>query len=582
MSADLWAGAEVQVATLTSFLAACPEIDLFVVLFNEGELAGELRRRAIPVTVIDERRNNGFRIVVSLAGFFKAHRIDLIHTHRYKDNLLGILAAKLARVPRVVRTIHGLTEPMRGWPRAKYRVFETLDRLALWYFADIVIAVSRHTAEALKASGYRPSSIRCIHNGVDLAGVRTVRDRDAVRRELGLAAGGILIGTVGRLTEVKAQDDFLRAAVHILAQQPAARFLIVGDGPLEAGLRRLAAELGLTRQVVFAGSRSDVFDLTAAMDVFVMPSLAEGTPMALLEALTLGTPVVATAVGGVPEIVTHRSSGLLVPPWDPRALASACLEAATDGQLAQLMCARARQVVAAGFSRESNGGSVMEAYRAIATPTTPGTGTAMQPGVLGLCSSLVRGLFAYASRRCTEAVEREIERRKVRRLRRNPTRLTTALRTARRLLIVCHGNIIRSPFAARLVAQALHDHGRVSVLSAGLGAVAGCPPHPTAALIATARSVDLSGHAASPLAAETVAASDVIFVMDVPQLLAMHDRFPEARDRTFLLTSLAAGTPLEIADPVDGDESRFQRCFDHISTAVRPIVHALCSTPGLN
>jgi glycosyltransferase involved in cell wall biosynthesis/protein-tyrosine-phosphatase len=580
MSADLWAGAEVQVATLTSYLAASPEIDLFVVLFNDGELAGELRRRAIPVTVIDERSNNGFQIVMALAGFFKAHRINLVHTHRYKDNLLGILAAKLARVPRVVRTIHGLMEPMRGWRHAKYRVFETIDRLALWHFGDIVIAVSRHTANALKASGYRPSSIRCIHNGVDLSGVRGVRDRDEVRRELGLATDAILIGTVGRLTEVKAQDDFLRAAVSILEQQPAARFLIVGDGPLESGLRRLTAELGLTRQVVFAGGRSDVFDLTAAMDVFVLPSLAEGMPMALLEAMTLGTPVVATAVGGVPEIVTHRSSGLLVPPRDPRALASACLEA-TDGQLARLMCAGARQVVAAGFSRETNGGKVMEAYRAIAPPTSSEAGTAMRPGVLGLSSSLVRGLFAYASRRCTEAVEQEIERRKVRKLRRNPTRLTAALRSARRLLIVCHGNIIRSPFAARLVAQALHDHGRVSVLSAGLGAVAGCPPHPTAALIATARSVDLSGHAASPLAAETVAASDVIFVMDVPQLLAMHDRFPEARDRTFLLTSLAAGTPLEIADPVDGDESRFQRCFDHISTAVRPIVHALCSAPGL-
>ena len=223
----------------------------------------------------------------------------------------------------------------------------------------------------------------------------------------------------------------------------------------------------------------------------------------------------------------------------------------------------------------------MDAYRVISPAPRHESAPAMRPGVLGLCSSLVRGLFAYASHRCAEAVEVGIERQRVRKLRRNPFRLTMALRSARCILIVCHGNIIRSPFAARLVAQALRNHGRVSVMSAGLAAVPGRPPHPTAVLIATARSVDLSDHAASPLAVETVAASDVIFVMDVPQLLAMHDRFPEARDRTFLLTSLASGAPLEIADPVDGDESRFQICFDHISTAVRPIVHTLCGAPGL-
>ena len=150
-----------------------------------------------------------------------------------------------------------------------------------------------------------------------------------------------------------------------------------------------------------------------------------------------------------------------------------------------------------------------------------------------------------------------------------------ALRSAQRLLIVCQGNIIRSPFAARLVQRALHSQGRISVVSAGLAAVAGRPPHPTAAHIATAHSVDLSGHAASPIDAEAVRASDIIFVMDIAQLVAMQDRYPWARGRTFLLTSLAADAPLEIADPVDGDEVRFQVCFDHISTAVRPIVHTL-------
>jgi len=155
------------------------------------------------------------------------------------------------------------------------------------------------------------------------------------------------------------------------------------------------------------------------------------------------------------------------------------------------------------------------------------------------------------------------------------------LQSARRILIVCQGNIIRSPFAAQLVADALRERGWPSVLSAGLAAVPGRPPHPTAALIATTQRVDLSTHAASALAADVVAASDIIFVMDVAQLVALHERFPAARGRAFLLTSLAADAPLEITDPVDGDEARFRSCFDHIARAVRPIVQTLCSAPVL-
>jgi len=144
--------------------------------------------------------------------------------------------------------------------------------------------------------------------------------------------------------------------------------------------------------------------------------------------------------------------------------------------------------------------------------------------------------------------------------------------------MVCHGNIIRSAFAARLVAKALGDREAVRISSGGLAAVAGKPAHPTALQLATARSVDLSRHAASPIAQETVAESDVIFVMDIPQLVTMRQRFPEARSKTFLLTCLAADAPLEIRDPVDGDESRFEACFDHISHAVSPIVGAIRGT----
>jgi protein-tyrosine-phosphatase len=274
---------------------------------------------------------------------------------------------------------------------------------------------------------------------------------------------------------------------------------------------------------------------------------------------------------------------MLVPAHDPRALADACTALALNRAAARSLADRARQTVAESFSQQANGSRVVETYHEVATaPDGAWREPAYAPAsVLDLSRSLFVGVAGHACARIAGTVNTAAARWRVRKLRHDPSPLTWALKSAQRILIVCQGNIIRSPFAARLVQQALRNHGRVSVMSAGLSAVAGRPPHPTAVPIATAHSVDLSGHAASPLGAEAVRASDVIFVMDIAQLVAMNQRFPEARERTFLLTSLAFDAPLEIADPVDGDESRFQICFEHISTAVRPIVHTLSSSPAV-
>ncbi|HEU4891310.1 MAG TPA: glycosyltransferase [Vicinamibacterales bacterium] len=583
MSADLWAGAEVQVATLTSYLARSSEVTLSVVLFNDGSLAAELRRIGIDVTVVDERNHGAVDIVKALTTHFRVRQTDIVHTHRYKDNILATAAALVAGGPRIIRTVHGLTEPMRGWARLKCLALETVDWFALGHCAAAVVAVSRDTAAAMMAKGFSQQFVRQIHNGIDMVNTRATRCRDEVRREFRIAADSPLVGTAGRLTPVKAQDDFLRAAHLIARRQPDFRFVIVGEGPEESALRQLAADLGIEGQVIFTGGRRDVNDLIAAMDVFVLPSLAEGMPMVLLEAMTLGTPCVATAVGGVPELIEHHVNGVLVPPRAPRALAEACTTLASNRSWARSLAARATQTIAENFSQPANGSKVVQTYREVAATALPDQAPVqrVETGLFGLSRTLVVALAAYIIRRARRMVSTGAARWRVRRLRHDPSPLMEALRSAQRILIVCQGNIIRSPFAARLVQQALHSHGRISVVSAGLSAVAGRPPHPAAEHIATTHSVDLSGHAASPIDAEAVRASDVIFVMDIAQLVAMHDRYPEARTRTFLLTSLAADAPLEIADPVDGDEVRFQVCFDHISTAVRPIVHTLCGSPVL-
>ena len=572
MSADLWAGAEVQVAALSSYLAEQPGILLSAVLMNEGRLARELRGLGIDVAVVDERQHTAIGILVFLRRFLKDRRIDLVHTHRYKDTMLGILAAKLSGVPHVIRTVHGLAEPMAGWSRAKSWCYEALDRVILRYFANRVIAVSGRMAATLRASGYGTCSVTAIHNGLHVGRVRAFRSRDDLRRELGIEPGAFVIGTAGRLSPVKAQALLLHAGVRIVLQRPDAHFLIVGNGPLRGELVSLAVTLGIGSRTVFAGERSDVHDLIAAMDVFVLPSLNEGIPMALLEAMALRRPVVATAVGGVPEVVQDRSSGLLVPSGDEQALASACLELAGNPELAHALGVAACWGVERSFSRDANGAAVLDTYHAVAG-TRVKTRDA-RPGTWTICRELVTALPVYAWSRGRDAVDGWRERRRMARIRRQPESVTDALRCAARVLIVCQGNIIRSPFAASLVSRGLAD-SHVTVVSAGLAATAGNPPHPRALHLASTRSVDLSAHAASPLTSEAVEASDAIFVMDVPQLVMMRRRFPEARARTFLLTCLAPETPLEVRDPYAGDESQFHECFEHIARAVGPIVHAL-------
>ena len=165
---------------------------------------------------------------------------------------------------------------MRGWARLKFSVFERINRFALSHFAHVVIAVSRHTAAALRQSGYRPRSLQHIYNGIDMVNIRATRTRQDVRDELGYPSDSVLIGTAARLTAVKAQDDFIRAAQLMLARHSNFRFVLVGEGPEERTLKALARQMGIEGHIVFAGGRRDVHDLIAAMDVFVLPSLDEG------------------------------------------------------------------------------------------------------------------------------------------------------------------------------------------------------------------------------------------------------------------------------------------------------------------
>jgi len=287
--------------------------------------------------------------IFRLRSFMRAQRIDLVHTHSSKAGILGRAAAVLAGVPTVVHTVHGWsfndTQPV--WLR---RLYVSLERLAA-HFTDRLVVVSARDQERGLAQGIgRREQYDVIHSGIELERFRhPSRDRESVRRELGIEPGQLLVGTVACLKPQKAPLDFVRAADAAYRKNPRLRFVIAGDGELEPTVRELIGELGLEDVVQLLGWRRDVVELLHAMDVFLLTSLFEGLPRAVLQAMAAGTPVIATAVDGTPEVVRDRETGLLVPPSRPDAAALGVLELAQDEELRRHCVREARQALGRGF-----------------------------------------------------------------------------------------------------------------------------------------------------------------------------------------------------------------------------------------
>ena len=346
-SGDRWAGAEVQIASLLKLLAREERLQLSAVLLNPGRLAEAIESHGIPVRVIPEREHNFLGIVRAASSFLKDRRVQILHSHRYKENLLATLLARRCRVPYMVRTQHGLPEPLQGYRALKQGFVQTLDRFVARHATDRIISVSAEMTRHLTRH-LNPQKIVTIPNGIDLEGVRSRLTAEEAKARLGIAPGCQVIGTAGRLEPVKRLDMFIGAAAEVAARRPDTRFVIVGEGREDARLKALAQELGIESQVLFLGHRDDTYDVLRAFDILVLSSDHEGLPMVLLEALCLGVVVVARAVGGIPEVIQSGVNGILVDSGDPRSLADACVQVLADR-------ARSQRLVEAGIKSVTGG-----------------------------------------------------------------------------------------------------------------------------------------------------------------------------------------------------------------------------------
>lgn len=358
---DLWAGAEVQLVALVEHLVKRTDLELAIVLFNEGRLASELRKLGAPVAVFPESKQNSLTLLRNLIGYCRRHKFELLHTHKYKDTILGTIAAARCRIPHVVRTVHGLMEPFQGIQSFRMRLYEFCDDVAIKLRTDRVIAVSLEIEQVLSRR-FGSKKVVQIHNGIPIGQIQRIRAPRETRYQLGINPSCYLIGTVGRLTAVKGHEHFLLSAQRLLRQRRDLHFAIVGDGPLLNHLRDRARDLDIADHVTFLGHRDDSHDLIGAMDVFVLPSLHEGIPMVILEAMALARPIVATKVGGIPEVITDSEHGLLSSPAAPDALAEGCMKFLDDRDLAE-RCGKAGQLrVQREFSADSMSGKVAMLY----------------------------------------------------------------------------------------------------------------------------------------------------------------------------------------------------------------------------
>jgi glycosyltransferase involved in cell wall biosynthesis len=313
-------GAQTHLVQLLSRLDRQRFQPMVCALKAQGELCRTVEAMGVPVFDGGLGRTlmgwGGARVLARLAGLFRRERVDVAHAYLFHPNVLAPIAGRLAGVPAVVASKRSLDRYPSRLPRWACRLGNRLaDRVTI--NAD---AIGRFVAAE---EGCPPAKMVLIPNGVREEALEAPADGRAKRRELGIPAEAPIVGAVSRLAWKKGIAHLVQATPRILAAAPDARVVVAGDGPLRDELRAEAAALGVGDRVLLLGSRDDTIALMAAFDVFVLPSVVEGMSNALIEAMAVGRPVVATDVGGNPEVVVDGQTGLLVPPAAPDRLAAA-------------------------------------------------------------------------------------------------------------------------------------------------------------------------------------------------------------------------------------------------------------------
>lgn len=320
-------------------LLICPE---------PGPFVGRMKERGVETHLVHLAPLFNPLALWRLTRLLVRERVTILQTHGARANFYGRIAGRLAGVPVNISTVHNSLKDyevrsLRRW------LYTFLLRLTLPVVHRVICVSEANRRDLIEECPAVERKAHVVYNGVDLSAFPSQLDRRKVRQDLGVKQGPMLV-TIARLTEQKGHCYLLQALPKLLNTWPQLCCVFVGEGELRDALQRLAIDLGIERSCRFVGVREDIADILAAADLFVLPSLSEGFPFVLLEALAMGRPVVASRVNGVPELIEEHKTGLLVPPRDPRALVEAIRNVLSNPTAASEMGAAGRAAVRKRFT----------------------------------------------------------------------------------------------------------------------------------------------------------------------------------------------------------------------------------------
>ena len=319
------------------------------------EILEEAESNDIPYTIFACRSQLDLKLAFSIREFIKKNRVDIIHCHGYKSNFYGLLASK-GLVPSVTTNHNWLTA---HW---KLKTYCILDSLWIRFF-DGIVAVSNEVKKDMLRYRIPEDKIRVIDNGIALERFEKPVETKKMKNQLGFEEKTRIIGTIGSLVVEKGHVYLLEAARQILDVVKDLKFLVIGDGPLRKPLEEKSEELGIKKHVIFMGQRKDIPELLMAMDIFVLPSIKEGLPIALLEAMAAKRPVIATRVGAISKVIENKDIGILVEPKDIRGLRDAIMNLINDPGRRDLLAEEGCSRVRMDFSSDEMGKHYLKLYK---------------------------------------------------------------------------------------------------------------------------------------------------------------------------------------------------------------------------
>jgi glycosyltransferase involved in cell wall biosynthesis len=323
-----------------------------------GAVAEQLRNIGVKVFVVGKKRGIDFSVLKVIRDIIDREGIVLIHSHNFSANFWGRIAGRFSSVPCIIATEHSLT--------SNKNYFQKKCDLILSKFTDCIIAVSEAVRRShISGEHISPKKIITIYNGISLGDVGSIRPKHEVKKELGLNGSAPIVGIVGRLDRSKGHKFFLDAAGQIRRVFPEAKFIIVGDGKLKESLIELSRAYGLKDNVLFLGHREDRLDVMNIFDVAVLSSIREGMPISLLEYMALKKPIVATDVGGIPEVISDGISGSVVPAGSAELLAERIVHILLQKDVAERMGLQAYSHLVEKFTEDIMVKKIEEIYDGI-------------------------------------------------------------------------------------------------------------------------------------------------------------------------------------------------------------------------